>query len=43
VGRTLHVDVPYDEDRLAKLPEWFNGRYSMEFENFAIGEEEMEG
>ncbi|WP_442484169.1 formylmethanofuran dehydrogenase subunit A [Aeoliella sp. SH292] len=42
VGRTLHVDVPYDEDRLARLPEWFNSRYSMEFENFAIGAEELD-
>ncbi|WP_425396915.1 formylmethanofuran dehydrogenase subunit A [Aeoliella sp.] len=40
-GRTLHVDVPYDEARLAKLPEWFNSRYSLEFENFAVSEEEL--
>lgn len=41
VGRTLHTDVAHDEDRLAKLPEWFNGRYSIEFENFAISDEEL--
>lgn len=35
-GRTLHAEVAYDEERLENLPEWFNQRYSMQFENFAI-------
>ncbi len=43
MGQTLHVDVEYDEDRLASLPDWFNQRYSIEFENFAIDAAEVAG
>src|SRR5690606_8224446 len=41
VGRTIHTERPYDHDALADLPEWFAGRYSIEYENFSIGEEEL--
>ncbi len=38
VGQTLHVAPHYDTDRLVDLPDWFNERYSIHFENFAIAE-----
>lgn len=41
VGRTIHTERPYDHDALADLPGWFAGRYSIEYENFAIGDEEL--
>ncbi|MGI9455712.1 MAG: formylmethanofuran dehydrogenase subunit A [Aeoliella sp.] len=42
VGKTIHVVPDYDEERLAELPTWFNERYSTEFENFSIKDEEVE-
>lgn len=41
VGKTLYAQPQYDKERLEKLPDWFNNRYSIEFENFAIGEGEI--
>lgn len=41
IGKTLHATPDYDQERLENLPNWFNERYSIEFENFAIADEEL--
>lgn len=42
VGSTLRASVDYDADVLQGLPGWFNDRYSIDFANFAIQEEEVQ-
>jgi formylmethanofuran dehydrogenase subunit A len=42
VGSTLRASVDYNRDILKNLPSWFNDRYSVEFANFAIREDEVE-
>jgi formylmethanofuran dehydrogenase subunit A len=38
-GPTLYVSPEYDPEPLRDLKSWFNRHYSIEFENFPVGEE----
>jgi formylmethanofuran dehydrogenase subunit A len=42
VGKTIHTAVEYDSEVLEGLPDWFSDRYTMEFANFALRDDEVE-
>jgi len=42
VGRTLHVEPEYDLDAVDDIREWFERTYSIQFRNYAVGEDYLE-
>jgi formylmethanofuran dehydrogenase subunit A len=42
VGNAIHTTAAFECEALSDLPRWFNDRYSIEFENFALRSDEIE-
>lgn len=40
-GATLHVSPAYDEGAVPSIREWFESRYSVQFANYAVEDEEL--
>jgi formylmethanofuran dehydrogenase subunit A len=43
IGNTLHVDPDYDHGALTDILDWFDRSYSIRWNNFSIGPEELDG
>lgn len=41
-GRLLHVSPNYDEGAVGHIRDWFERRYTVQFENYAVGDEVLQ-
>jgi formylmethanofuran dehydrogenase subunit A len=41
MGKTIHADVRYDQQRVDSIARWFDSRYSIRFGNYRIQSEEL--